>query len=87
MDYTAYFTQDMARRIYNSLLEKDSGQLPFPEFKLHYSIRERAENNEPLEVVLEIFDEDNNKEASYTLKYDGSYSAYRFIRGNEIVKR
>lgn len=86
MDYTAYFTQDMARRIYYTLLEEDSGQLPFPEFKLNYSIRKRSEDDEPLEVLLDIYTEGNSKEASYTLKYDGSYSNYRFISGNEIIK-
>lgn len=86
MDYTDCFTQDMARRVYNDLLENDNGQLPFPDFKLIYTIRERGENNKPLEVVLEIVDENDNKEASYSMKYDGGFSDFRVIRGNEIVK-
>ncbi len=64
-----------------------AGNCLFQSLNLIILSGKRAENDEPLEVVLDIFAEGNNKEASYTLKYDGSYSAYRFIRGNEIVKR
>ncbi|HHU91721.1 MAG TPA: hypothetical protein GXZ20_01125 [Halanaerobiaceae bacterium] len=88
VDYTAYFTQDMARRIYNDLMEKDRGELPFPEFKLLYKIRKRTESSEPEEVVLEIVPESNDKKgATYFLQYNGVYSDFQILEDNVMVNK
>ncbi len=81
------FTKDMARRIYNDLMENSSGQLPFEDFKLNYNLSKKGENNKPLEVDLKIIDEDGDEKSSYYMKYENGFSDYRIIQGNQIIKR
>lgn len=87
MDYTEIFTKDVARRIYNDLMENNSGQLPFSDFKLIYFLNKKGKDNRPLEVEMKIVDEREDKKASYSLKYEDGFSNFRVIKGSQIVKR
>ena len=81
------FTKDMARRIYYDLIENSSGQLPFKDFKLNYILSKKGENNKPIEVDLQIIDEDGDEKSSYYMKFEDGFSDYRIIQGNQIIKR
>ena len=88
MEYNSdIFTKDMARRIYYDLMENSEGQLPFADFKLNYSLSKQGENNKPLEVELKIVDENGDEERNFYLKYNNSFSDFRVIQGNRIIKR
>ena len=81
------FTKDMARRVYYDLMDNSSGQLPFEDFKLNYILSKKGENNKPLEVDLQIIEQDGDEKSSYYLKYENGFSDYRIIQGNQIIKR
>lgn len=88
MNYTSdIFTKDMARRIYYDLSENSSGQIPFDDFKVHYILNRKDENNKPLEVEIEIINEKGEEVHSYLLKYEDGFADFRVIQGNRIVKR
>lgn len=84
---TDIFTKDMARRIYSDLKENNIGRLPFADFKLDYTLSKRGDNNNPLEVDIEIIDENGDKSSSYYMKFNNGFSDFRVIQGNRIIKR
>jgi len=87
LDYSEFITNDMTRRIYNELLENTKGQLPYPDFKLNYILNKRGDKGEPLEVELEIVDEESkNVKERYFLLYKDGFSDYRIIQGNQQIK-
>lgn len=81
------FTKDMARRIYYDLKEDNSGQLPFDDFKLSYTLNKKGEDNEPLEVDLKVINENGEEKSDYYMKFEDGFANYRIIQGNQIVKR
>lgn len=74
-----YFTDDVARRIFNDLSEDEKGELPFWEHKVRYRIGSRNQANQPEKVSIDVYDENGNKVDDCLMTFSGTYSSYHIL--------